>query len=339
MDMVALLMSFCGGALGAAMGALGAFCFVGIAGLVGIVAVMTGANFDWLGLIPFGIYFGPHISFGGGVAAAAYARKMGYMPVGKDIVKPLISLKKPSVLIIGGIFGILAYIINYWLGLVIPGKIDTVAFTVFLSAIIAKVAFGNDGLGEILGKVPDEIKKIGGRYSVLSDRVWLPWQTTASENTIVGIAAGGCSAYITYMMMQNPATVSVAPFVGFFIGVTSFILMIAGLQIPVTHHIALGASYAVVSSGGSILWGIAGGIIGAFAGDLLAKTFWCYGDCHVDPPGMSISFTSFLFFTVVPALGLYSDKVITPLIIIIISLLYGVYQDSFVRRYKSTISA
>ena len=130
---------------------------------------------------------------------------MGYIESGKDILRALTGLKKPIVLVIGGIFGMMGYVINTGLASTAI-KIDTVALTVFILGIIAKVAFGTTGLSEIFGTVPEEIKKYGGRYSARCTNVWLPYLTASCEKTIVGITAGGVSAYLTYLMLQNPET-------------------------------------------------------------------------------------------------------------------------------------
>jgi hypothetical protein len=321
MNLVAFLFSFCGGAFGAALGSLGAFEFTGITGLLGVIAGMAGAKFDWFGLIPFGVFFGPHISFAGGAAAAAYARKKGYLQSGKDIAKALVSLKKPSVLAVGGIMGMLGYGINVGIATVMPGKIDTVAFTVMIVALIAKVIFGSTGLGEIFGQVPEEIKKLGGRYSRRSPGVWIGYVNTTAEKTMVALAAGGCSAYITYVMLQNPVTAPVAIYVGFCISATSLLWLQFGAEIPVTHHITMCASYAVLASGGSLLWGMAGAVVAAFAGDFLGRTFYVYGDCHVDPPAMGIAFTSLVFLGILPQLGMYHDAYIVPIAVVALAVI------------------
>ncbi len=338
MDIVLVFVSFCGGLLASAMGALGAFAFVGVTGLIGIALSVAGSTFDWLGVITFGPFFGPHISFGGACAAAAYASRRGYIESGKDIGKALITLRRPDVLIVGGIFGIIAYVISTGLNVIMTGMIDTVAFTVFLSAIIAKVSFGTTGLAEIFGKTPDKVKQAGGRFSVLHDNVWLPWQNTATELTLMGIVIGGLSGYVTYLMLQIPETAAGAPFVGFCIGVAAFLLLLSGINVPIFHHIALGASYGVLMSG-SLMWGVAGGIIGAFAGDYLARLFLVYGDCWVDPPGMSISFTSFLFFVIAPKLNLFNEQliIVLPAIIIALSIILSVYQQSYIKRNKDKL--
>jgi hypothetical protein len=323
MDYLTLIFAFCGGAFGATLGALGAFVFTGIVGLVGIAMAASGSSFDFLGNVAFGTYFGPHISFAGGVAAAAFARKMGYIESGKNILKSLSGLKRPSVLVVGGVFGMLGYAFNTGFALM-PIKLDTVALTVFVLAIIAKVAFGSTGLGEIFGSVPEDVKNIGGRYSMRCTNVWLPYVTSSCEKTIVGITAGGVSIYLTYLMLQNPETAGVAPFVGFCISAVSLIMLFLGCEIPVTHHITICASYGVVASGGSILWGFAAAVAAAYAGDFFARTFYCYGDTHVDPPATAIAAVSFVLMTLIPK-GVYEIEYIAAGILV----LFVIY--SFIR--------
>jgi hypothetical protein len=141
---MALLFSFCGGAFAAVIGSLAAFIICGVMALLGVISAMAGVDFNWFGLIPFGIFFGPHISFAGGAAAAAFAKKKGYLGSGKDIAKALISLKKPSVIIAGGIYGMLGYLINYGISTVMAGKIDTVAFTIVILGLITKFLYDAD---------------------------------------------------------------------------------------------------------------------------------------------------------------------------------------------------
>ncbi len=316
MDILALIISFCGGAFGAAIGALGAFIFTGITGLIGIAMAASGVSFNFLGEVAFGTFFGPHIAFAGGVAAASFARKMGYLGSGKDIISALTGLKRPSVLVVGGVFGMMGYMLNTGIAL-LPVKLDTVALTVFILAIIAKVAFGTTGLSEIFGTVPEDIKNIGGRYCLKCQNVWLPYFTLPGEKTIIGISAGGASAYLTYLMLQNAETAPVAAFVGFCISAITLVMFYSGLAVPVTHHITICASYGVVASGGSVWWGFAAAVGAAFAADFLARTFHCYGDTHVDPPAMAIATVSFVLMTIIPK-GIYEIEYIAAAILILV---------------------
>lgn len=223
----------------------------------------------------------------------------------------------------------LGYALNMGAAL-LPIKLDTVALTVFVSALIAKVAFGTAGISEIFGQVPAPIRKSGGRYCLSCANVWLPYATLPQEKTIIGITAGGVSVYLTYLMLQNPATAPVAAFVGFCISAITLIMLFFGSEIPVTHHITLCASYAVVASDGSIWWGFAAAVAAAFAGDFFARTFYCYGDTHVDPPATAIAFISFIVMTVIPP-AVYDIEYIA-VGLIILAIIYG-----FLRRHTQIV--
>jgi len=97
-----LLAAFGGGLFGAAIGALPAFVFTGIAVLVAFGAGLGGASFDVIGLVVFGPVTGPHISFAGGAAAAAFAARRGDIEDGKDIITPLAGLGDPLPLLVSG---------------------------------------------------------------------------------------------------------------------------------------------------------------------------------------------------------------------------------------------
>jgi hypothetical protein len=324
-----VLLAFCGGMFGAMLGGLETFILVGILGFIGIAFKCAGIPFDWMGIISFGPFFGPHIAFAGGVAAAAYAKKLKVLDSGKMITMPLLSLRKMSPLLVGGLFGILGYIVAFGVGKVLPGKIDGVALTVVISAIIVKVLF----TGELFGKVGDEDKKLGGRYSPTAKTAWVPYMSAAWEKTLLAIAVGGLSAYVTYLMLQNPQTAGAAVFVGFCISAASLIFLQFGAAIPVTHHITLCASYGVVASGGNLYWGFAAAIIAAFLGDFLARTFYNYGDVHIDPPAMAIAVTSFLLLGLGPWIGLYNIQGgIAAIVVIVIAAVYSFFEFNWVKK-------
>lgn len=329
MTLLTVLLAFCGGVFGAILGAMEAFIFTGITGLIGIAFVCAGIPFDWLGIISFGPFFAPNIAFAGGVAAAAYARKIKVLDSGKNITLPLLSLKKISVLIVGGVFGVLGYIIAFGVGKALPGQIDAGGFTVVVSAMIAKVLF----TGELFGNVGEEDKKLGGRYSPLAKTTWVAYMTAASEKTILAISAGGLSAYVTYIMLQNQRTADAAAYVGFCISAVSLIFLQFGAPVPVTHHITICASYAVLASGGNLYWGITAAILAAFAGDFLARTFYNYGDVHIDPPAMTIALVSFLFLGLAKWVGLYQiPGEIAAVVIIIIASAYSFLEFNWLKK-------
>ena len=78
MSILGLIAAFGGGVFAAAIGALPAFIMTGVFAVVGAVAGMCGAadaSNILVNYFAFGSFFGPHIAFAGGVAAAAYAKK------------------------------------------------------------------------------------------------------------------------------------------------------------------------------------------------------------------------------------------------------------------------
>ncbi|PKM50415.1 MAG: hypothetical protein CVV02_11595 [Firmicutes bacterium HGW-Firmicutes-7] len=329
MDLLVLFLSFCGGILGAAIGGLASFILCGVAGLIGIALSSAGVQFDWLGIVSFGPVFGPHIAFAGGVGAAAFAKKIKVLETGKDTVTALISIKKISVLLVGGVFGAFGYVCAFVIGKILPGRIDGVALTVMISAIIAKLVF----TGELFGKVGEEDKKLGGRFSPLAKSAWVDYMTTAAQKTILAVAFGGLSAYITHLMLLNEQTAAAAVFFGFCISATSLIFLQFGTAVPVTHHITLCAAYGVVASGGNILWGIAAAIIAAFLGDFLARLFCCYGDVHIDPPAMSIAATSLILLGILPNTGIFNlQPAIIVLPVIAIALVYSFLEYNWINK-------
>lgn len=158
LDPALLLAAFAGGLFGAAIGALPAFIFTGFAVLLGVAAGLGGSEFNVLAApdepqgIAFGVDFGPHISFAGGAAAAAaFAARRGDIEDGKNIATPLAGLGTPWPLLVGGLFGVGGLVVQQLLvGLL--GTVtavtatDTIAVTVVISAIVARLAFGRTGL-------------------------------------------------------------------------------------------------------------------------------------------------------------------------------------------------
>ncbi|SCP98402.1 hypothetical protein [Anaerobium acetethylicum] len=347
--LIIIFIAFCAGAFGTALGALGAVIMTAMAGLVGIIGNICGADFNFVSSVAFGLILGPQVSFGPACCAAGYAKRKGYLNSSKDIVTPLISLRKPDVLIVGGLFAVAGYFVNMGIGKMLPGKIDSIALTVVLISLAAKVMYGTDGLLSIIGRTPEEVKKAGGRYSIHNQMVWIRYQTTGLENVLIGVFAGGMSSYLTYIMLQtaektgNAGIAGVAILPGWAIAIICFFLNVSGLAIPVFHHICLVASYATFASfygsaGGAscLLWGVAFGILAAYAGDLLAKTFTCFGEGFVDPPSMAIATCSILPLWIIPSVdGFNPDNTsywVIPIVLIAFLSVVAFYQESAIKR-------
>lgn len=310
MDFVSILIAFAGGIFGAAVGALQAFVILGFLILVAVGAQAAGAD---LMSIPLGATFGPHVGgFAAGVAAAAYAAKKGKLEGGgKDIVSALMGLNRPDVLLVGGIFGIVGYLINWVFSLAGFAWTDTVALTVVVSAIIARVLWGNG----VFGKVAEG----QSRFSPVEGTQWLPWQSSVAQRLLIGFGAGVLSAYAALLIgAENGGVV-----LGFAISAISLTLLGMGVQVPVTHHITLVAAVAATASG-SLLWGAVFGIGAGIVGEYMANTFLVHGDTHIDPPACTIAAlttVSILLFT----LGVYDAGEIVAIVILVALVLYGVF--------------
>ena len=165
MNLFALVASFGGGIIGAYMGALPAFILTGVIAIAGAVAAMAGGADMTVGFIAFGSYLGPHIAFAGGVAASAYAGKTKKLGSGTDILSCLNGLADPATLVVGGVFGVIGFLIHYVIGAVLHLNTDLPGFTVIISAIIARLVFGSSGL---IGKAAGGRRGIGGSHRQLS---------------------------------------------------------------------------------------------------------------------------------------------------------------------------
>ncbi|BHH83181.1 permease [Desulforhopalus sp. 52FAK] len=273
MELVSLFVAFGGGLFGAAIGALGAFVMLGFLIMLGVAAQATGG--DLIG-ISLGAAFGPHVGgFASGIAAAAYAGHKGKIDSGRDIVSALMGVNSTDVLLVGGIFGIFGYVVQYGYNIILGGWTDTVALTVVTSAIVARLIWGNG----LFGKVAEG----NSRYSPNEGTEWLPWQSSFSQRAVIGLGAGILSAYIAIELGAENGGV----LLGFAISAVSLTLLGLGVLVPVTHHITLVGAVAAITSG-SVIWGGIFGVVAGVIAEYISNTFNTHGDTHIDPPAMTI---------------------------------------------------
>lgn len=271
MDILMILVAFGGGLFGALIGALPAFIFTGFVVIAGVAASLVGAgSFDLIGGVAFGAYLGPHIAFGGGVAAAAFSAKKGDLEAGGNILMPLTKYGDPMTLIVGGLFGSLAFVINYLYASVLTLPTDTVAMTVVTSGLIARFVFGKSGL---LGDTKVE------------DRKYFPQSKEFIFLLVQGLGLGLVVAHFTL------ATGSAV--LGFGISAASLIFAQAGFPVPATHHVSLIAAIATLATG-NIFVGALFGAISCILGDVVLKTFNSHCDTHIDPPAGAIFILTFV---------------------------------------------
>jgi len=289
---VGALGALAGGFFGAALGGLFVFVFTGVAVLVGIAIVMAGGNADFLGMIGFGQYFGPHIAFGGGVAAVAYAAQRGWIENGRDIVTPLAGLGKPCVLLVGAAFGLLAYLVQSLLAAFpsIGGNTDTVALTVVISGLIVRMVFGKTG---IVG-AHEEGKTGLEKFAPSGNHAWIPFQDSFAMTTVIGLFVGLLSAWAAVELLKlYPG--SPVFLLGFAISTMSIGFLGLQMSVPATHHITLISGVTVAQFTGIIssdvmlvLTGAFAGMLAAIVAQLFARFWHIRGDTHIDPPASSI---------------------------------------------------
>lgn len=291
-----LLVAFAGGAFGAALGALPAFTFAGFVVVVGEVANITGrsvaagAGGDAAALgatgitasIGLGPGFGPHIVFGGGAAAAAFAARKGYLDHefdyhhAKDVTYSL--GPRVDLLLVGGAFGVLGLLLTGlsagsfgsvggslpWPGL----PWDPIAMSIVLSAFLHRLAFGYPLIGNVRGNILDmspfdrgerrgptqtgAVRTDGSGIDPKGDtgtqgrylvEPWLPHQREWASVALLGAVVGIFGAFVTYS--------TGSPFLAFGITVSTLVFINLGMEeFPVTHHMALPSSILVVGLAG-----------------------------------------------------------------------------------------
>ncbi len=280
-DIQYLAAAFGGGVLGACLGGLPAFIMTGFVLMVGIAAGFFGSPeaANVIAGVGFGPVLAPWVAFAGGVAACTYASSRGLEVAGKDIGSPLAQLNNPGVLLVGGVFGVIGWLLfSLWnaLGLMT----DTGGLTVALSAIIARAAFYQEGP---FGTLTEEARSKGGLFAVTEGHCWLPWQSDWAQVAMIGVGFGLTGGLVGIVTGQ--------PVLAFAISAASLVFLRFAPGFPVTHHITLPAASAALATG-SIWMGALFGLLGAIFGEVAARTFYNYGKNHIDPPAVSLVITN-----------------------------------------------
>lgn len=293
-SILCLIAAFGGGVFAAAIGALPAFIMTGVFSVVGAVAGMCGAGDAsniLLNYFAFGPFFGPHIAFAGGVAAAAYAKKKGITENGADTATALGGFNQPSVLLVGGLFGVMGYlfkelvVVNLFAGTISSRLVtDGPGFTVFCSAIIARLVFGGKlrtGTESISkGKALSTTLVIGIGYSLVVGGIYLgavqagvPLDAFggAYPSLIFGLAAVG----LIFAEMGQP-----------FFGCHHIVIIAA--EAAVQSYATTGSLYT------ALLMSVIFGTVSAMICDIETKVLNSGTDSHIDGPACAILIMTFV---------------------------------------------
>ena len=281
-----LALAFCGGVFGAAVGGLCAFVFCGVAAVISSVFMLAGqpgaagAVDSW---ITWGPLLGPQASFLGGGWAAVYAQYHAGFHNGRDICKPLVGLKRPDVLIVGGLGGVCGAFLTwcFWLipGYHVQGQVlastNSVASGIAMAAIIGRLLFGKTG---VFGKVDPGVRRWVGN----DQKCWLPWQHDSMQIMVLAVTIGFCGAYLTYINVNFHLLL-------FGVMCILYLFMVLGQPVIAGHHFAICAYFATAATG-NVAWGLAFAILAGYLCEFFAFLFTAHGDSHIDPPTIAITF-------------------------------------------------
>lgn len=192
-----------------------------------------------------------------------------------------------SVIIAGGIFGIIGYLINHLYANIIGLQTDTVAMTVATSGILARLILGKTGLI--------------GKYTGTDSRAFVSKGNELIYNIVLGLIVGVVISYTGAILIESGVPVEAVktsyPSLCFAISAITLIFAQFGTGVPTTHHITLPAANAFVLSGNPIV-GIIVAILCSLLGDFFTKTFNSYCDSHIDPPACTIFIMTFIILAV-----------------------------------------
>ena len=290
-DIFALVAAFGGGVFGASVGALPAFILTGVVAIIGGIASVAAPGADYVTYMAFGSFLGPHVAFAGGVAAAAYAKKIGASENGADIATSCNGYGNPSILAVGGVFGIIGYIIAAIVAFVFGGLIpnvftDNPGMTVFISGCIARLAFGKRGLlsdasvraplskGGALGNML--LISIG--YAIVVSGVYVVLAGTVEDVAILG----------SYHVVI------------FGLAAVSLVFAEMGQALYGWHHIgiisaeAAMAGYAMGGAGMAMILGIVMGLVAGILQDFETCFLNSDVDSHIDGPAFAIFILSLI---------------------------------------------
>jgi len=268
-----ILIAFGGGVFGTLIGGTTSFIFTGLLGMVGIGVLLASGNDIILNNVAFGPLFGPHVAFVGSVAATAYAARLKKVEDGSDTTVPLFTTQEPSVLLIGGTFGVIGFFVNeLWVTLGL--KMDTIALTVLVCGIVCRLLFGKSGLTGVF----DASEK---RYNF-----------TAKSMLFQSIWSFFISLVISFVVIKLQVNN-----IGFTIGAVSLIFLYFGLDFPITHHVLMVAGFAALVFN-NIFIAAAFGVVACILGEFIQRTFNTNVDSHIDMPASVIAPLSFIILTI-----------------------------------------
>ncbi|WP_317854606.1 hypothetical protein [Chakrabartyella piscis] len=292
-SLVLILIAFGSGVVSAGMGGLIAFIMCGVicipASFVAAAGVDVGFLGHGIGIMSFGPFVGPYVAYASGVVAAGYAGKVGHLENGADIVTPMFGFGDVRVLLVGGLFGVLAQLfMMLYTKLGIAALTDGGAMVVVTLTVIGRLVFGKTGLT--------------GKYTEKEPRRFFPNTKELQIEVVLGGAIGLLASGLALALIEggvDMAAVSYLPFILFGFSAIKLYGFSSGGAVPVTHHLTYPSASAAIA--GITLFGPMGMFLGVAYGigcaifdNIIKKTFNSYNDTHIDPEATTIMVSFFL---------------------------------------------
>lgn len=304
-----LLCAFLGGALAASLGALGGFVLFGLVGVVGFLAAVITGDAHWLAALAGSVLLRPSSCFLGGVVAAAWARRRGYLRCGKDIGRPLLEFRRAELLLAGGLGGTVGWLVNLALDAALGGRVDTVGLAVCLVPLVLKQAWDLRRSSDCEGR----------SHAVLSPYRFFERLASPRGKVVVCLLASVGTASLALLLVHHPVAGPYAGLAGFCLSAFSLGVLFLGIPLPATHHFtgpagaavmvalpALRSGSALGALTGLLCWAAFAGALGLAASEVLGRLFFDNGDIHVDPPAMGIVASTAVVLSVLPASGVFA---------------------------------
>ena len=272
-----ILAAFGAGVLATSIGAVNAFIMTGIMAIIAGVTACAGVADGVSATIAFGTVLGPHMSFAAAAAATAYAKKKGYIDSGLALGSGLTYLGKVDVFAVGGIFGVIAYLIADFVvatvfGKVIPFGTDNPGMTVVISGIIARLAFTDNG-----------VKSANPTFMSKGDALAALLVRAGS----LALAVGGTGAAMA------AAGASLAGYNLIIFGIAAITLLFPGMGS--WHHIGIISAYATLiavgagfAAAGVVVFALIAGLLVAILCNIENCLINTGVDSHIDGEGFSI---------------------------------------------------
>ena len=334
LSITTLLAAFFAGVFATGIGAVWVFIACASSFMIGIVT-----GIDNIASYVFSPVLNPATTFLAAAAVSGYANWRGYKGGACGAADAFALLKKPDCLLLGGVFAVLGWILNQLLGQLGLAGFDTIAFAVVLIPMAVKLITEKS----MMGKVSEEVKAVGGRFSHLSSVCYYPGLRTGANKTIFGIGYGVTISLAMYFLVNGLGrSVGLASGIGF--GLGGFLLLLPG--VPGNHFVGCAACTALtLLSGGDaaffvpenlitiMVWGAGFGTFSLYLADFFGD-FWCnFGKTTIDIPASSIAGSTLVISLLVSVAGITS--IVLPIVVLALCAVVGFLQDSKWKKFAA----